>query len=319
MAALQWDQTSEKFYETGCKNGVLYPRNSAGIYPLGVAWNGLISVSENASGGEPTPQYADDQKYLNLLSVEEFEATIEAFTYPDEFAECDGSAELTTGVHIGQQSRSVFGMAYKTVLGNDVDENDYGYKLHLVYGALASPSEKAYETINDTPEAITFSWDVTTTPVAVTGHSKPTASIVIDSTKVDAAKLATLETVLFGTTGVDPRLPLPDEVKTIIEATPDAIALSTADPADGDTDEAIDSDIVLTFNNAIVQENVLVTDVDGNVIATTSAWDSTAKILTLSHAVDFLNSTEYIVIVNGVVDIYGQLLTTTAVNFTTVA
>lgn len=215
--ALVWDQTGKRTYETGVKNGVLYVQNSDGTYPKGVAWNGITGVTESPSGAEQTPLYADDMKYLNLVSAEEFGATIEAYTYPDEFAECDGSAEIADGVMIGQQARKAFGMVYKTTLGNDVSNNDYGYKLHIIYGALASPSEKAYSTINDSPEAITFSWEVTTTPVNVTGK-KPTASIVIDSTKADPTKLAALEKILFGDTDTDARLPLPDEIATLMAA-----------------------------------------------------------------------------------------------------
>lgn len=216
MSKLVWDQTGDRLYETGVKNGVLYPQGADGTYPKGVAWNGLTAVTESPSGAEATPLYADDIKYLNLMSNEEFGATIEAYTYPDEFAECDGSAALATGVSIGQQKRKAFGLCYKTVLGNDVENNDYGYKLHLIYGALAAPSEKAYATINDSPEAITFSWEVTTTPVAVTGF-KPTASVTIDSTKVDETKLAALEAILFGSDDEEPRLPLPDEIATLMK------------------------------------------------------------------------------------------------------
>ena len=222
MAKLVWDKSSERFYETGVKNGVLYVQGTGGTYPKGVAWNGLTAITESPSGAEPTPLYADDIKYLNLLSTEEFGATIEAYTYPDEFAECDGSKSLATGVYIGQQARKTFGMCYKTTLGNDTEGNDHGYKLHIIYGALAAPSEKAYETINDSPEAITFSWEISTTPVNVKG-SKPTATIVIDSTKANPEKLAALEVILFGAdapngegTGTDPRLPLPDEIATLM-------------------------------------------------------------------------------------------------------
>lgn len=222
MAKLVWDKSSERLYETGVKNGVLYVQGTGGTYPKGVAWNGLTAVTESPSGAEPTPLYADDIKYLNLLSTEEFGATIEAYTYPDEFAECDGSKSLATGVYIGQQARKAFGMCYKTTLGNDTEGNDHGYKLHIIYGALAAPSEKAYETINDSPEAITFSWEISTTPVNVKG-SKPTATIVIDSTKANPEKLAALEVILFGAdapngegTGTDPRLPLPDEIATLM-------------------------------------------------------------------------------------------------------
>lgn len=216
MAKLVWDKTGERYYETGVKNGVLYVYDSTGKkYGTGVAWNGLTAVTESPSGAEATALYADDIKYLNLMSNEEFGATIEAYTYPDEFAECDGSASLATGVMVGQQKRKTFGLAYKTTVGNDVDGNDYGYKLHIIYGCLAAPSEKAYATINDSPEAITFSWEVTTTPVEVGEGFKPTASITIDSTKADAAKLATLEGQLFGTESEEPTLPLPDAIETI--------------------------------------------------------------------------------------------------------
>lgn len=214
MSKIIWDATGERLFETGVKNGVLYPMLN-GAYPMGVAWNGLTSVTESPSGAEATPLYADDIKYLNLMSAEEFGATIEAYTYPDEFAQCDGSAQIASGVTIGQQARKVFGMCYTTTIGNDVDGNDHGYKLHIIYGALASPSEKAYSTINDNPEAITFSWEVTTTPVNVTGF-KPTASLCIDSTKVSEAKLQQLKDVLYGTAAADPRLPLPDEIVSII-------------------------------------------------------------------------------------------------------
>lgn len=224
MSKLVWDNTGNRLYETGVKNGVLYVQSSSGTYPKGVAWNGLTAVTESPSGAEATPLYADDIKYLNLMSAEEFGATIEAYTYPEEFEACDGSASLVDGVSIGQQKRTPFGLCYRTTIGNDTDGNDHGYKLHIIYGALASPSEKAYATINDSPEAITFSWEVTTTPVNVTGF-KPTASLVIDSTKVDSTCLAALEEILYGKDGtgdngqtgaVDPRLPLPDEIKTIM-------------------------------------------------------------------------------------------------------
>lgn len=224
MSKIVWDKTGERYYETGVKNGVLYLQTN-GVYNNGVAWNGLTAVTESPSGAEATALYADDMKYLNLYSAEEFGATIEAYTYPDEFGECDGSKELVDGVTIGQQTRKAFGLCYRTVIGNDTDGEAHGYKLHIIYGAMASPSEKAYATINDSPEAITFSWEVTTTPVNVTG-AKPTASVVIDSTKADPTKLAALEVILYGkdpTTpdgddGVAPRLPLPDEIKTLMTA-----------------------------------------------------------------------------------------------------
>ena len=217
MAKLEWDKIGERYYETGVKNGVLYPQIS-GAYTKGVAWNGLISVTESPSGAEASPLYADDIKYLNLISNEEFGASIEAYTYPDEFAQCDGSADLAgnKGVSLGQQKRNPFGLVYKTTLGNDSYGNDYGYKLHIIYGATASPSEKAYSTINDSPEAITLSWEITTTPVSVAGH-KPTSIITIDSTKADATALAALEDKLFGTESEEPTLPLPDEIARIFE------------------------------------------------------------------------------------------------------
>lgn len=217
MAKLVWDKTGERLYETGVSQGVLYVQNTDGTYPTGVVWNGLTAVTESPSGAEATALYADDIKYLNLMSAEEFGGTIEAYTYPDEFMDCDGSAALAEGVYIGQQSRKTFGLCYKTVLGNDVDTNGHGYKLHLVYGALAAPSEKAYSTINDSPEAVTFSWEFSTTPVNVTGF-KPTATIVIDSTKVDETKMKALEDILYGTESEEAKLPLPDEVKTIMTA-----------------------------------------------------------------------------------------------------
>lgn len=215
MSRLVWDQTGERQYETGVKNGVLYIP-TAGVYDKGVAWNGLTAFTESPSGAEATPLYADDTKYLNLMSTEEYGCTIEAYTYPDEFAQCDGSAEIATGVNIGQQARKTFGLSVKTTLGNDTEGNDFGYKLHIVYGALASPSEKGYATINDSPEAITFSWEVTTTPVSVAGF-KPTASITIDSTKADKTKLKALEDILYGSAETEPRLPLPDEIATLMK------------------------------------------------------------------------------------------------------
>jgi len=215
MARLTWDNTGERLYETGVRNGVLYVVDAQGAYSNGVAWNGLISVTESPSGAEATALYADDIKYLNLISAEEFGATIEAYTYPDEFMECDGSVEIATGAVIGQQNRKMFGLCYRTVLGNDVDGNDHGYKLHIIYGAQASPSDKEYGTIDDSPDAITFSWEITTTPVSVTNH-KPTATVTIDSTKVDATKLAALEAVLYGGENTTARLPLPAELITLL-------------------------------------------------------------------------------------------------------
>lgn len=220
MARLEWDKTGEHLYETGVDHGVLYFPDQTGAYKNGVAWNGLISVSESPSGAEATGQYADNIKYLNLISVEEFGATIEAYTYPEEFEACNGNKELVnnTGVYVGQQSRSVFGFCYRTMIGNDTDGQDHGYKLHLVYGCQVSPSEKAYQTINDSPEALTFSWELSTTPVNVTGK-KPTALLVIDSTKIDSTKLAKIEAKLYGDeTETGAVLPTPDEIAEILNA-----------------------------------------------------------------------------------------------------
>lgn len=213
---LNWDADGQRLYETGVDRGVLFVKGSSG-YEAGVAWNGLTAVTESPSGAEPTALWADNIKYLNLISAEEFAATLEAYTYPDEWYECDGSAAVATGVYIGQQNRKVFGLAYRTKIGNDVDSNDHGYKLHLVYNATAKPSERGYSTINDSPDAITFSWEISTTPVNVTGH-KPTACLTIDSTKVNATKLASFEQILYGTpatgndSAVPPALPDPDTV-----------------------------------------------------------------------------------------------------------
>ena len=226
MFNLVWDESGTKLYETGTDRGVLFPLNTeTKAYDKGVAWNGLTAVTESPSGADESALYADNIKYVSLRAAEEFGGTIEAYTYPDEFAACDGSAELATGVYAGQQKRGVFGLCYRTILGNDQDLNDHGYKLHLVYGATASPSEKAYQTVNDSPEAVSFSWEFTTTPVAVEGF-KPTACITIDSSKADKTKLAALEAILYGqaaTTGtnptaaVEPRLPLPAEVMTLMK------------------------------------------------------------------------------------------------------
>lgn len=220
MTKLVWDETGSRIYETGTKNGVLYPYDSElGTYPKGVAWNGLTAVTESPSGADESAIYADDMKYGSLRAAEEFGATIEAYTYPDEFEACDGTAELGKGVVIGQQSRNKFGLSYKTVIGNDTELNEHGYKIHLIYGCTAAPSEKDYATINDSPDAISFSWDVTADKVNVNGH-KPTACITIDSTKCDPTKLAAIEKILYGDTteASVARLPLPDEIITLLGA-----------------------------------------------------------------------------------------------------
>ena len=215
MSKIVWDAVGDHIFETGVRNGVLYLKDAQGAYNTGVAWNGLTSVSESPEGAEPTDLYADDIKYLSLMSAENFKATIEAYTYPVEFEECDGSATIAKGVVIGQQSRKPFGLCYRTSIGNDTDGNEHGYKLHIVYGCQASPSEKQYSTINDSPDAVTFSWEVSTTPVNVNGK-KPTATLIIDSTKADKDKLTALEAILYGAESTEPRLPLPDEIVTLM-------------------------------------------------------------------------------------------------------
>lgn len=226
MAVLAWDKVGERFYETGVDRGVLYIPNAQGVYNTGYAWNGLVSVTESPSGAESNKQYADNQVYVNLISAEEFGATIEAFTYPEQFMQCDGTATPAAGVFVGQQNRKSFGLSYRTRVGNDVSGSDLGYKIHLVYGGMAAPTERAYTTINDSPEALTFSWELSTTPVAVPGL-KNSAILTIDSTKVSASKLTDLENILYGTAGADPRLPLPEEVISIFATT----LVTTAQPA----------------------------------------------------------------------------------------
>lgn len=270
MTRLTWDQVGERRYETGVDRGVLYLPNEQGEYDSGYAWNGLTGVTESPSGAESNPQYADNIKYLNLVSAEEFGATIEAFTYPEEFGQCDGTATPQPGIAVGQQPRRTFGLCYRTRVGNDLDGTEYGYKLHLIYGALAAPSEKAYTTINDSPEALNFSWEITTTPVEVGTINgityKPTASITIDSTQVDAPTLAALEDLLYGTPGTDPSLPMP---AYIIEMFSDTIteAIPTAPTFDSETNTItiptvtgvvykINGDVVT--GNVVIEENTLV-------------------------------------------------------------
>lgn len=268
---LTWDKVGERLYETGVDHGVLYKPNGAGAYTQGFAWNGLVSVSEAPSGAEATPQYADNIKYLNLVSAEEFGATLEAFTYPEEFAEHDGSASPVAGIAVGQQARKPFGLSYRTRVGNDVDGTDHGYKLHLIYGALAAPSEKAYNTINDSPEAITFSWELTTTPVSVTGL-KPTAQLTIDSTKVDATALALLEDALYGTAGTDARLPLPDEVIAMFSGT-----LTLAEPVAPTYNDATDTITIPTVTGVVYSIN-------GNVVAAGPVVITTDTVVTAAPA-----------------------------------
>jgi len=313
-----WDAATKRLYETGVSQAVLYPMNiDNGTYPAGVAWNGIVSITENPSGAEANAQYADNIKYLNLLSAEQFGATVEAFMYPNEFGLCDGSAEPVAGVVLGQQKRLPFGLAYRTVLGNDAEGESYGTKLHLIYGAQAAPSSRGYTTINDSPAPITFSWELTTTPIPVTGY-KPVALITIDSTRVDADKLAALETILYGTEGgADGRLPLPDEVISIMSlAAPSALTVSTV-PADAATGVLVTANIVLTFNNKVSNESVVVTSAAGVVKSVSKSWDVAHKVLTLDPATDLADATTYIVTIAGVTDIYGQSLAPTVVDFAT--
>lgn len=283
---LAWDQVGEREYETGVDRGVLYLSDTNGVYDNGYAWNGLTTVTESPSGAESNKQYADNTVYLNLISAEQFGATIEAFTYPDEFGECDGTAEPASGVRVGQQGRRPFGLCYRTLLGDDVEATDRGYKLHLVYGAQAAPSEKAYATVNDTPEALTFSWEISTTPVNVTGL-KPTALITVDSTKVTPANLTALEDILYGTAGGDPRLPLPDEILALFagEVTVVETVAPTYDPATdiitipatAGVQYRIDGDIVPAGPYGPITEDTVVTatPAPGNAFTPTSDTDWT--------------------------------------------
>lgn len=316
MAKLQWDQEGQKFYEAGVSNGVLYVADGS-TYGTGKPWNGLINVTESPSGAEATPLYADNIKYLSLLSAEEFGASIEAYTYPDEFGACDGSADIAPGISIGQQARKKFGMAYKTVVGNDTEGEVYGYKIHLIYGAQAAPSEKAYGTINDSPEAITFSWELTTSPVNVQGL-KPTASLVIDSTKADPTKLKMLETILFGSDNADARLPLPDEISELFKGeTPAALAVKTITPADKATAVPVNSKVVIEFNNKVISEQVTVISSDGVVVEGTDKWTNTNTTLTITPKSALNAATKYLVTIAGVSDAYGQSLDTVIKTFTT--
>lgn len=259
MSKILWDRPGERWFETGVDRGVLYIPDSFGVYDHGFAWNGLTTVTESPSGAEANPQFADNIKYLNLLSAEQFGCTIEAFTYPDEFAQCDGTATPQPGVAIGQQSRKTFGLSYRTRKGNDLDA-EAGYKLHLVYGCLAAPSEKAYATVNDSPEATSFSWDVTTTPVDVTGY-KPTASLTIDSTKVSSTALATLEDFLYGTAGTDPSLPTPDAVLAIFAGT--VLQVTPVAPTYNSTTDTITiptvTGVTYKINGEVVTGSVVIT------------------------------------------------------------
>ena len=252
MSKLVWDQDGERLYETGIEQGVLYPKSDEGTYPKGYAWNGLTGVSEAPSGAEETALYADNIKYLSLTSTEEFGATITAYTYPEEFEKCDGSADIAPGVTVGQQDRVPFGLVYKTKLGNDTKGNRYGYKLNLIYGAKAKPSSKDYKTINDSPEAIEMSWEISTTPIKVPGF-KVTAHLTIDSTKANPAKLAKLEDILFGSETSDARLPFPAEIIEIMKGEPDPALSIAVSPITGNTD-------LLGKKASDLQSNIVIND-----------------------------------------------------------
>jgi len=272
MAVLKWDEVGTRFYETGVDKGVLYIPDSNGAYTNGVSWSGLTSVSESPSGAEPNAQYADNIKYLNLVSAEEFAATIEAFTFPDEFQQFDGLAVPTPGVAIGQQTRKTFGLCYRSLKGNDLEGTDYGYKLHLVYGCQASPSEKAFATVNDSPEAIAMSWSIATTPVAVTGL-KPTSIITIDSSQVDPATLAALEQILYGDVAVDPVLPLPDTIVTMFSGT--VTVVTPTEPAYNSGTDTITiptvTGVEYYIDDTIVAAGAVVITVDTVVVARPAA------------------------------------------------
>ena len=314
---LVWNDVGKKIAETGVKNGVLYPM-VAGEYTAGKAWNGLTSLNEAPTGAEATPFYADDQKWLELMSAEEFAGVIGCFVYPDEWKPCIGEVDLADGVSIGQQEHSRFGLCYRTGLVNDTDGMDFGYKLHMVYNAIAGVSARDHSTVNETPDLEEMSFDFSATKVPVTG-AKPTAHLFINSTKVNSATLAALEDILFGTAEADPRLPLPDEIAALFAAgAPSALALSSSSPADEADTVAIDANIVLTFNNKIAEESIVIASAAGVVVAGVKTWDSAGKVMTFNPTANLANNTSYIIIVTGVVDIYGHGLAPVVNNFTTV-
>lgn len=316
MSKLLWDQVGERIAETGIQNGVLYPLVS-GVYSKGVAWNGLTSISESPSGGEANPFYADNRKYLEIMSEEEFAGSIGCYTYPDEFKGCIGEIELAPGVTIGAQNHTPFGLSYRTEMMNDSEGRAYGYKLHLVYNALAGVAEREHTTINESPELEELSYDFTTTKIDVTG-AKPTSHLIIDSTKVSSAALTTLEDILYGTVGADSRLPLPAEVATIFAGSaPSAITLVSIAPDDDATDVAVNTSIVLTFNNKILKESVIVADDDGGIVNGSKTWDAAGKVLTFTPTGNLSAATLYIVTIGGVVDIYNQSLAAIVKNFAT--
>ena len=318
MSKLTWDQVGGKKYETGVSNGVLYPM-VGGAYANGVAWNGLTGVTESPSGAEAKPLYADNGKYLNMTSAELFGATIAAYMYPDEFAALDGSATIATGVRVGQQKRGTFGLVYKTILGNDVDGDSNGYKIHIIYGAQAAPSEKAYASLNDSPDAVNMSWTLTTTPIDVAGF-KPAASLVITSTDVAEDKLKLLEDNLFGSDSLSPTLLLPDAIVGIIGGAVTPVAMSTIVPADAASTVAVSAKtVVITFNNKIVKESIVVITAAGVLVPGTKAWDASGKVLTFTANANWTAATLHLVTLAGVVDVYNQSLATVVKKFTTAA
>ena len=313
---LVWDATGEKIAEAGVKNGVLFPM-VGGSYAAGVAWNGLTSVGEAPTGAEASPFYADNQKYLEIMSAEEFAGTIGCYTYPDAFKSCVGEGSLVSGIVIGQQTHTKFGFSYRTEIVNDTEGVDFGYKIHLVYNCLAGISSKDHTTINDSPAFEEMSFDFTATKVNVT-NAAPTAHLIIDSTKVDSATLAAFETILYGAAGVDPRMPLPDEIKALFAAgAPSALALSTIVPADSATGVAVAANIVFTFNNKIQTEEIVIMSAAGAMVAGSRAWDEAGKVLTFDPTTNLSSSTVYLVSIAGVEDIYGQTLANTVKKFTT--
>lgn len=313
---LEWDAVGQRIAEAGVKNGVLYPM-VAGVYGAGVAWNGLTSIGEAPTGAEASPFYADNQKYLEIMSAEEFAGTIGCYTYPDAFKSCVGEGSLTSGIVIGQQTHTKFGFSYRTEIVNDTEGVDFGYKIHLVYNCLAGISSKDHTTINDSPAFEEMSFDFTATKVNVT-DAAPTAHLIIDSTKVDSATLAAFETILYGAAGVDPRLPLPDEIKALFAGgAPSALALSSIVPADAATGVAVAANIVFTFNNKINTEEIVVMSAAGAIVSGSRAWDADGKVLTFDPTTNLSGATTYLVAIAGVEDIYGQTLANTVKKFTT--
>lgn len=316
MSKLLWDQIGERIAEAGVDRGVLYPFATT-TFGSGVAWNGLTSVNEAPTGGEPSPFYADNRKYLELMSEEEYAGSIGCFTYPSEFQACLGEVELTPGMVVAQQTHKLFAFSYRTKIINDTNGLDYGYKIHIVYNALAGVASKDHTTMNESPELEELSFDFTTTKIDVTG-GKPTSHLILDSTKVDSAKLAALELILYGNDGVEPRVPTPDEIAAIfISAAPSAIALSTIVPAANAPAVVISSDLVLTFNNKIAEESILLTTAAGVLVACTKTWDVAGKVLTIHPTANMAASTVHLVTIAGVADIYNQTLAPSVSKFTT--